>query len=260
MSRTITTLAMLPLALAIGCSSPSQPEPPSADPADPVESMPAEPPEPAQAIAPRDPDAYVARGNEPGWRLEVGAQTATLLADYGDLELTAAVPEPDVEGGRRVYRFPIEIHTLQLELAPGPCFDDMTGMPYPDVARVELDERTLNGCGGDPLDLLGDEDWRIEDIAGRSPVAGSTVSIQFDRDGRFFGQASCNRYSGGYELTGEGFEVTPIAATKMACEPERMDQETQVLELLGALRHFSFDDSGALVLTAADGRTLTARR
>ena len=53
--------------------------------------------------------------------------------------------------------------------------------------------------------LLGD--WIIAEINGKAPVAGSTPTVTFDADGKLNGNGSCNRFFGGYTLSGEGLTV-----------------------------------------------------
>jgi heat shock protein HslJ len=48
--------------------------------------------------------------------------------------------------------------------------------------------------------------------------------------------------------------------TEKACAPSLMNQETRVLAILRGVQRFSFAADGALLLHAADGRTLLARR
>jgi len=46
----------------------------------------------------------------------------------------------------------------------------------------------------------------------------------------------------------------------MACAPALMQQERLFLDLLAQVRHCTLDATGAPVLHAADGRTISARR
>ncbi|NTV04021.1 C-type lysozyme, inhibitor, partial [bacterium] len=38
-------------------------------------------------------------------------------------------------------------HVLRLRTAASPCFNDMSGEPYPLSVEMELDGRSLSGCG-----------------------------------------------------------------------------------------------------------------
>lgn len=119
---------------------------------------------------------------------------------------------------------------------------------------------TLNGCGGDPAALLQGGEWVVEDLRGGGIVDRSRITLNFGTDGRVGGAASCNRYTAAYALSGEGLTISKAAATMMACAPALMQQERLFLDLLAQVRHFTLDATGALVLHAADGRTISARR
>jgi len=102
--------------------------------------------------------------------------------------------------------------------------------------------------------------WKIVEIAGVPVLPQVPVTIEF-KDGRVFGAGGCNRFAGGYEA-GAAFEIKlgMMASTMMACPDPQMRQEQALLALLGNVKGYRIDASGHLVLTAANGRTLKARR
>ncbi len=119
------------------------------------------------------------------------------------------------------------------------------------------------GAGAAPatmVPLAGDE-WVVVEIA-RAPVAeNSSVSFTFGTDGRVSGNSTCNSFSGPYEATGDSLHIGPTMGTLRACtETSMMEQETRFLGLLGEVRAFAIHPDTTLVLRAADGRTITARR
>lgn len=203
---------------------------------------------------------YRATGNEPGWRLDITARTMTLLADDGRTRIEAPTPVAEPGEGFTRFRAPAAGVGLVATIFERHCTDSMSGMPYPNAVTVAFAGRTLNGCGGDPAALLRGAEWVVEDLAGRSVVDRSRATLAFDADGRISGRGSCNRYTASYALTGEGLTIAKPAATMMACAPALMRQERLFFDLLAQVRRFSIDASGALVLHAGDGRTITARR
>lgn len=207
-----------------------------------------------------EPDTLRAQGNEPGWRVDLGADRLALTADYGAVSLS--LPRPDAAPAGDGWRFQGEAddRSVVLHVHPGLCRDSMTGMPYPFRAELQLDDRVLPGCAGEPASLLIGSDWQVVEIAGTTPVEDSEASIRFDEESRVTGQGSCNRYMGSYRLSGEGLGVSRLASTKMACAEELMDQEQRFLQLLGQTQRFDIDDDGALILHAEDGRTIRAVR
>jgi len=96
---------------------------------------------------------------------------------------------------------------------------------------------------------------------GGAPVIDkSQATILFTEEGRVAGNASCNRFIGGYQLTGEGLSFAQMGNTMMACEDDLSLQEARFLELLQAVSRFEIAPGGRLVLHAPDGRSITAGR
>lgn len=75
----------------------------------------------------------------------------------------------------------------------------------------------------------------------RSPVgdwvtrtSGVKQTITFTEDGKVFGDAGCNRFTGGYEANGSEITVGPLASTLMMCEENVMNAEATFLVRLQA--------------------------
>ncbi len=203
---------------------------------------------------------FRATGNEPGWRLDIDARVMALQADEGRTRVEAPTPVAEPGDGFSRFRAPAAGLGLVATIFERRCVDSMSGMPYPNAVTVTFGTRTLDGCGGDPAALLQGAEWMVEDLAGAGIVDRSRATLAFSADGRVAGRGSCNRYTAGYALTGETLSITRPASTMMACAPALMQQEQRFLDLLGQVRRFSIDARGGLVLHAADGRTITARR
>ncbi|MCZ2096154.1 MAG: META domain-containing protein [Anaerolineae bacterium] len=201
-----------------------------------------------------------ATGNEPGWRLDITERAMSLLADDGRTHVEAPTPVAEPGEGFTRFRAPAAGVGLVVTIFDRRCTDSMTGMPYPNAVTVTFGARTLSGCGGDPTTLLLGTEWVVEDLRGGGIVDRSRMTLKFGADGRVAGGASCNRYTAGYSLTGEGLTISKPASTMMACAPALMQQERLFFDLLAQVRRFTVDPTGALVLHAADGGTITARR
>ncbi|HEY9039619.1 MAG TPA: serine hydrolase [Roseovarius sp.] len=111
----------------------------------------------------------------------------------------------------------------------------------------------------DDMPLVGRE-WRIEDVEGMGVIDFSHATLDFAGDGSLSGSATCNRLIGSYEANGDAITIQPAGATMMACPEALMLQEQRILDLLPKIERFIIDETGALILIAADGRTIAARR
>ncbi|MCB2114258.1 MAG: META domain-containing protein [Parvularculaceae bacterium] len=202
--------------------------------------------------------ALVARGNEPGWRVTLGADMTDFVLDYGERRFSAPTPPPTAADQGAVYRYGDVDATLTI--SDTLCEDDATGTPHPKTARLEEGGRVLNGCAGEPQSLLVGGEWVVEDIGGGGVIDFARTSLTFEGAGRASGLGACNHFSGSYELTGEGLSFGPLAATEKACPPAVMDQETRFFGALAATDRFEMDETGALILIGADKPLLRARR
>jgi heat shock protein HslJ/uncharacterized lipoprotein YbaY len=203
--------------------------------------------------------AYIARGNEPGWRLDIEDERMTLVTQSGEKHTT---PTPAAQRTSAFTRYAARSGRTDITVTifNRRCKDTMTGMPHPNAVEVVLDGRKLAGCGGDPAALLRGREWVVEDIDGKGIVERSRATLNFGADGRVSGRASCNTFTAQYTLTGEGLTVSKAAGTMMACASALMQQETLFLDVLQNVHRFDLNPDGALVLQTDDRRTITARR
>lgn len=201
------------------------------------------------------PRPYRATGNEPGWAVTMDGERATVLTGYGTVSRETGRPVPEVVPGG--YVFDLVPTGARLFVTETLCRDDATGMPHPHRARLEDDGENLWGCGGDPADLLradgADTGWTISKIEGEAVADDSSAFIVFDGAGRVAGSTGCNRFFGGYALTGEGLSLSQIASTMMACPAPRMEQERRIFDALSQVRRFDLTPDGALVLLGDAG-------
>lgn len=203
---------------------------------------------------------FRARGNEPGWLLDIDRGEMTLISLQGIKRLVAPTPPPQRTAAFTRYAARADGTDVTVTVFERVCRDTMTGMPHPNAVEVLLDGGKLTGCGGDPASLLHGREWVVEDINGAAPVDGSRATLNFGDNGRVSGRASCNSYTGQYSLSGEGLTISSTAGTMMACAPPLMRQEGLFFGVLRDVRRFDVRPDGALFLQTDDRRTITARR
>jgi heat shock protein HslJ/membrane-bound inhibitor of C-type lysozyme len=214
-----------------------------------------------ECLAVREPELpFTARGQEPGWMITIDAGTIFLNADFGALQLRFPRSAPQVSADGIRYRTEAGGRRLTVWIQPRICADSATGMPHPYQVRYELDGKGHPGCGGEPKSLLTGGEWVVETIDGTPVVEKSEATILFMEDGRVAGNAACNRFIGGFDLTGEGLSFSQMGTTMMACEEPLSLQEARFLELLQTVFRFEISPEGRLVLHSPDGRRITAKR
>jgi heat shock protein HslJ len=203
--------------------------------------------------------SWTARGNEPGWQVEVSDTAISFSTMEGETFTIEPVPEPVRAEDIEVYMGMAGDKAFALVAIDKICTDNMSGMPFPKAVVVTIGEQARVGCGGDPLSLLVG-DWRVEAMSGAPLIAGSETSLAFDLDGSMHGNASCNRFFGGFSLTGEGLTLSPGGATMMACDTGLMEQEQKFLAALEQVSRFESLPDGALRLVDVEGATVLTLR
>ena len=86
-------------------------------------------------------------------------------------------------------------------------------------------------------------------------VAGSEMTLEFGDDGTVSGSGGVNRYNGPYTVDGDAITIGPLAMTKMAGDPELMDQEQAFVKALEASTQWKVS-RGKLELRDADGSAM----
>jgi len=110
-------------------------------------------------------------------------------------------------------------------------------------------------AGPDDLATLQAAPWTLSELDGQSVDASTGITAAFGADGSLTGSAGCNDYFGDYTTDGAILSVSPLAATRKACEQDVMDAENVFLTLLQGAATWSLDGT-VLTVTAIDGGVL----
>lgn len=94
--------------------------------------------------------------------------------------------------------------------------------------------------------------WVARAIDGEPVAEGVESTLTFAEGGRVAGSTGCNRYTGQATIDGAALTFGPIATTRMACPPPRMDEERRFSAALQATAGWRIED-GELVLVDAAG-------
>ncbi len=203
---------------------------------------------------------FRAVGNEPAWRLDIGAQGMELLTEGGELRAFAPGPLVIDTPGQRSYQGMTAGGEMSVTVFDRLCADTMSGLPHPKTVEVRWQARVLTGCGGDPAELIQGEPWQVLEVDGRRVDDPTRLTLSFSDDGRVAGIAACNRYAGRYALTGEGLRLSQLAATRMACEPGLMEEEQRFLSAADRIRGFALTREGSLELRDGTRVVMRAQR
>lgn len=201
----------------------------------------------------------IARGNEPGWQATI-SETAITFRTLDTAEI-AIKPAPNPTRARHgdTYAAKVDGTSFSLTISGKGCVDTMSGMPFPKTATVAFGARVFRGCAGESADLLRG-DWKVAAIGAAHVKKGSRPTLVFDAEGRVSGNGSCNRYFGGFKLTGEGLTISEIGTSMMMCDPPLMDQERNLFKALEQVRRFEVGKAGKLRLVDEKGRPVVSLR
>ena len=102
----------------------------------------------------------------------------------------------------------------------------------------------LAGCsssaGAPSGGTLTGQVWALTDLAGKTPIKDTGITIQFNTDGTVGGSSGCNQYSGTYTASGSSLTITtPLASTMMMCAEPVMVQETAYQTALAGVKAYT---------------------
>lgn len=84
----------------------------------------------------------------------------------------------------------------------------------------------------------------------------SEIFISFDVDGSIKGHAGCNRIFGALEKSDAGIKFGSIGSTRMACDGDIMQRESDFIQILEKTRNFESQDDRLKLLD--DNRVVLA--
>jgi acid phosphatase (class A) len=93
---------------------------------------------------------FRARGNEPGWHMEITAsEKIVFVGDYGSTTYSFVTPEPlvDRQARKTTYRVQEAQHDLAVLIEGRSCQDTMSGEAFDTTVTVILDSKEYRGCG-----------------------------------------------------------------------------------------------------------------
>ncbi len=91
--------------------------------------------------------------------------------------------------------------------------------------------------------------WSANSISNQPIAPESTITVQFNNQGRITGYDGCNTFNGSYELDGSNISINPnMISTKKACDEIIMKQADAFTKLLLASTSYKLGDGVLLLL------------
>lgn len=105
--------------------------------------------------------------------------------------------------------------------------------------------------------LLGT--WRVETLAGRRLLAGTSITMSFTADGRVVGNASVNNFFASWIAEGNRLVPGRVSTSRVGGAPAHMKQENAFLDIFDKTRTYEVS-GGKLIITAENGAQIIASR
>ena len=224
---------------------------------------------PGCRVLQRLPSAFQAQGHRPDWTLRADVhgiqidwaaqrrlpaeQEARALAPTQPLALAQPLAMDETGSGSTV------------QVVHAPCIDARSELPHPYRVNISRDGRTVQGCGGDTLDVLRGKSWRPVQATPQTAIqtapqaTPAEVRLHFGADGRLTGSTGCNTLSATYRLDGDFLRIQGVSSTRKACLGPVMAAERALLEVLPRVTRYALSARGELTLLTADGQASTWR-
>jgi heat shock protein HslJ len=125
---------------------------------------------------------------------------------------------------------------------------------------TQVDVRVVRAAAGDvgpaARPLTGTA-WVLEDLGGTAVLDRAKPTLEFADSGKVAGNASCNRFFGSVQLSGDSISFGPLGTTKMACADSSVGkQEATYLKALHDAERLQLDDRTLLIFSKGMTRPL----
>lgn len=179
---------------------------------------------------------------------------ATYLADANGpgLRIATEVPSSGDRVERDYHRLLAAVHAVRLEAGGVLVLLDGSGDPVLWFRRADAVGPGLAGR------------WAVEVVrrgqAMVAPATGGDPHLWFDAAGQVMGSVGVNRVRGPARTDGQAVHLGPLVTTRMAGDPDAMDEEADLLSALERVARYRAADDGRLTLLDADGEPLVGLR
>ncbi|MCC9016258.1 META domain-containing protein [Flavobacterium lipolyticum] len=208
---------------------------------------------------------FKATGNEPFWGLKFGKDKivfTSLIEGMESISFDAVEPIKAMDANVKMYRVKSGKTEATITVQQFECTDSMSGAVSPYTVKVEMNGKTLNGCGQYITDYRLHDIWVLEELNGRK-LTSSDFQKEMPRieiysaENRFSGFGGCNNIGGKIFFEKGLLRFSDVISTLMACMPA--NKEGEFVETLQKTTTYSIENL-RLTLSNPDGKLLVFRK
>lgn len=208
---------------------------------------------------------FKATGNEPFWGLKIGKEKivfTSLIEGMETISFDAVEPIRAMDANVKMYKVNNGKITATITTQQFDCQDSMSGEVSPYTVKIEINGKTLNGCGKYITDYRLYDIWVLEELNGKK-VTLSDFQKELPRieinstENKFMGFGGCNSIGGTIFFEKGVLRFSNVASTLMACAPG--NKEAEFVKALQSTNTYSIGDL-RLRLSNPDGTLLVFRK
>lgn len=176
---------------------------------------------------------FKATGNEPFWGLKIGKDKTvftSLIEGMESISFKSVEPVRAMDANVKMYRLNNGKTSATVTIQQFDCQDSMSGEKSPYTVKVEINGKTLNGCGKYITDYRLHDIWVLEELNGKK-VSLTDFQRELPRieihaaENRFMGFGGCNSISGSIFYEKDLLRFSNMISTLMACAPDNKEDE-----------------------------------
>ena len=208
---------------------------------------------------------FKATGNEPFWGLKIGKDKTvftSLIEGMESISFKSVEPIRAMDANVKMYKLNNGKTSATITIQQFECQDSMSGEKSPYTVKVEIDGKTLNGCGKYITDYRLHDIWVLEELNGKK-VSLTDFQKELPRieihaaENRFMGFGGCNSISGSIFYEKDLLRFSNMVSTLMACAPG--NKEDEFTKALQSTTTYSIGNN-RLTLSNPSGKLLVFRK
>lgn len=208
---------------------------------------------------------FKATGNEPFWGLKIGKDKTvftSLIEGMESISFKSVEPIRAMDANVKMYKLNNGKTSATITIEQFECQDSMSGEKSPYTVKVEIDGKTLNGCGKYITDYRLHDIWVLEELNGKK-VSLTDFQKELPRieihaaENRFMGFGGCNSINGSIFYEKDLLRFSNMVSTLMACAPG--NKEDEFTKALQSTTTYSIGNN-RLTLSNPSGKLLVFRK